>query len=958
MRNPSPTFWLLLFIFVTSSAAVPTSGWLLDDVAVCTDPLTQQEAAIAPDGTGGTIVAWLDGRASDIYAQRYDASGRELWQSGGVDVSLMKQSGHGPVVVADGTGGAFIAFRNDSTTYCYKTISRAIIVKIGPDGELQWKKPLNPLIPASYDEWFSDQNPITLADGFGGAVVTWIAVHNLYIDYLCLDPPECCDWLEMDVYAQRFDAAGRYLWGPTPLLVCGDSREPKHLQAAVDSFGSLYCTWDDAKPYGNPDDIFAQKIDASGTLEWGPNGTSALLFPWYQATPVISADGEGGAIVAWRHDVSVSNNDLIVRAQRLDSLGTALWTLGGVPVSPASSEVTGLGVIGSGGDQWVFSWLSNASGILMPYSQRLDGSGNRLWQANGVSSSDGVHACADLRMASDGANGVVLAWDQLPLDDPNLSVRGIWGSSPTDVYAVGDGGLILRYAAGVWKAMESGVTANLFGVWGTSSSDVFAVGSEGTILHFDGSSWSPMMSPVTSELHGVWGSSADNVFAVGSQSTILRYDGLSWAIMSYGYGKSDVLYAVHGNAPDNAYAVGYAPYNSGRILKFDGTSWACVYCVVGQFYGVWVAPDSTVFISGHDHHYVGCLLRGRESSWDKTSISLPYPHEFRGVWGESSTNAFAVNDDGGIARYDGQNWTVYGASTDAPLDIWGWSGTDYWIVGRPLLIRHFRDGEWTTEKRTDGNLYMQHLDDGGQKLWTASGAPATVNVNAQAGPSLAYDPAGFALLAWRDNRNVSWDIYARKVSISRGPTVATELVAFQFEPAPGRVTVSWELSQCTADPAFIVSRSGDRDPTWRKITPSLARDALSFSFSDASVEPGGTYAYRVEIGGPEGSRLLFETGRIAVPAPALALHQNHPNPFNPTTTIRFDLPVRCRVVLRIYDAAGRLIKTLLEGERPPGSYRAEWNGTSSRGAPVSSGVYFCRLVAGKDSRTSKMVLLR
>ena len=64
---------------------------------------------------------------------------------------------------------------------------------------------------------------------------------------------------------------------------------------------------------------------------------------------------------------------------------------------------------------------------------------------------------------------------------------------------------------------------NLTAVWGSSGSDVFAVGDLGTILHYDGSSWSAMSSGTTNDLWGVWGSSGSNVFAVGDFGTILHY---------------------------------------------------------------------------------------------------------------------------------------------------------------------------------------------------------------------------------------------------------------------------------------------------------------------------------------------------------------------------------------------------------------------------------------------------
>ncbi len=91
----------------------------------------------------------------------------------------------------------------------------------------------------------------------------------------------------------------------------------------------------------------------------------------------------------------------------------------------------------------------------------------------------------------------------------------------------------------------------------------------------------------------------------------------------------------------------------------------------------------------------------------------------------------------------------------------------------------------------------------------------------------------------------------------------------------------------------------------------------------------------------------------------VVLHQNTPNPFNPVTKIRFSLPNRSQVELKIYDIAGREVKTLVNGElEASNNHEYKWLGKDNTGAEVGSGVYFYRLNAGKDSQTRKMVLIR
>ncbi|MCP4545218.1 MAG: hypothetical protein GY835_01980 [bacterium] len=96
----------------------------------------------------------------------------------------------------------------------------------------------------------------------------------------------------------------------------------------------------------------------------------------------------------------------------------------------------------------------------------------------------------------------------------------------------------------------------------------------------------------------------------------------------------------------------------------------------------------------------------------------------------------------------------------------------------------------------------------------------------------------------------------------------------------------------------------------------------------------------------------------ALPA-AFVLHANVPNPFNPKTTIRFDLPESAVVDLRIFDLSGRLIRTLRGGEvLPGGAHEVDWHGRGDAGNRVASGVYLCRLEAGEFSATQRMTLLK
>jgi aminopeptidase N len=104
---------------------------------------------------------------------------------------------------------------------------------------------------------------------------------------------------------------------------------------------------------------------------------------------------------------------------------------------------------------------------------------------------------------------------------------------------------------------------------------------------------------------------------------------------------------------------------------------------------------------------------------------------------------------------------------------------------------------------------------------------------------------------------------------------------------------------------------------------------------------------------------MFEatTGGEAAPL-ATRLDQNFPNPFNPSTRIRFNLHDAGPILLQIFDIRGALVRTLAAGDYPSGPHEIMWNGTTGDGHPAESGVYFYRLKAAQKEFTKKMVLLR
>ena len=285
---------------------------------------------------------------------------------------------------------------------------------------------------------------------------------------------------------------------------------------------------------------------------------------------------------------------------------------------------------------------------------------------------------------------------------PILPLRDIWGSSPTDVFAVGEiaatssAAIIFHYDGSAWTIMNSGTIQGLQGVWGTSSTDVFAVGNNGTILHYDGSKWSAMDSGTSERLLAVWGTSSTDVFAVGNNGTILRYNGSTWSGMISP--STEILWDVWGTSSTDVFAVG----NNGTILRYNGYAWYEMDSGTSeQLREVWGASGVDVFAVG----YNGTILHYNGSKW--SAMNSGTSKTLAGVWGASGTDVFVVGNDNTILHYNGSGWTKMDSGitgdTDDIIGVWGSSGTDVFAVSAYGAIVHYDGRSWALMKLGGNN---------------------------------------------------------------------------------------------------------------------------------------------------------------------------------------------------------------------------------------------------------------
>lgn len=182
-----------------------------------------------------------------------------------------------------------------------------------------------------------------------------------------------------------------------------------------------------------------------------------------------------------------------------------------------------------------------------------------------------------------------------------------------------------------------------------------------------------------------------------------------------------------------------------------------------------------------------------------------------------------------------------------------------------------------------------------------------------------------------------------------------QLNGFTASVHHGIVELSWHTATEVNNLGFDIERSFSSE-RWQKIGSvegnGTSNIPHSYRFIDRTVS--GTASYRLKQIDRDGRVTYSSTVEVTAAVPKqFSLQQNFPNPFNPTTVIRYELPVNSRVTLTVYDAIGRKVADLVNDDRPAGVYDVPFNGTS-----LASGTYFYRLQAGVFSAVKKFTLMK
>lgn len=284
----------------------------------------------------------------------------------------------------------------------------------------------------SFAQWSSNPNvntPICFApntqyvygiisDGAGGAIILWI-------DYR--------SGISYDIYAQRVNRNGTIQWNGSGVAICtvAGSQDPRPTIVS-DGVGGAIITWNDYRS-GNYD-IYAQRINASGVVQWTANGVAICTAANTQLFPTITSDNAGGAIVAWTDNRSGANH---IYAQRISVDGVSRWMLNGVPICLAQGSQTSPKLVSDNVRGSIVTWRDYRSGgpsYYAIFAQRIDSTGAVQWTQNGVLALSAADINSDHNIVGDESGGVIVTCSKsssLDIYAQRINMDGVvqWTSS-------------------------------------------------------------------------------------------------------------------------------------------------------------------------------------------------------------------------------------------------------------------------------------------------------------------------------------------------------------------------------------------------------------------------------------------------------------------------------------------------------------------------------------------------
>ena len=309
-------------------------------------------------------------------------SARAQWVKDGVPICTASGSQYSPQLTPDGSGGAFVIWGDwrNSNWDIYGQ-------RIAPDGSLMWTQDGVAVCAAAN----SQEMPQVASDASGGAIIVWQDNRSGNYNY--------------DIYAQRVDANGTAMWTANGVPICTASGSQGSPQIIPDGAGGAIITWEDSR--SDNSDIYAQRVDGSGSVQWVADGVPVCTAIYIQWQPQLTSDGSGGAIIAW---ADMRSGLFHIYAQRIGASGTLMWIADGMPICTASGDQGYPQLTSDASGGAIVTWQDDRNGNYDIYAQRVNANGTAMWTANGVAICQAGGGQGAPKLTSDGSGGAIITW--------------------------------------------------------------------------------------------------------------------------------------------------------------------------------------------------------------------------------------------------------------------------------------------------------------------------------------------------------------------------------------------------------------------------------------------------------------------------------------------------------------------------------------------------------------------
>jgi len=739
------------------------------------------------------------------------------------------------------------------------------------------------------------------------------------------------------IYGHHILGSGDLHEGPGwPEPMCEVDSYQLYPTAVADDANGCFALWWDGRS-GNWQ-VFAQHVDFEGTYLMGPYGMAVCPDTSGQVNFQAVSDGDGGVIVAWS-DFRAGQDDMNIYAQRIGRWNSLTWPSPGVAVCTAAGHQQILGMAEDGAGGALIAWMDEraAPNSLDIYVQRIDPEGVTRWTSDGVAVCTAPNWQYSGGVASDGAGGAVVTWRDERTGGPDVYAQRVdalgyvaWAADGVAVQATGNGeygpsivddgdaGVIIAWLDGRASPYERDIYAQRLDRWGDALWDAGGV-------------------PVCTAGDYV---EAPELISDGAGGVIV-----SWMDYRAVSGDADV-YAQRLDATGSP----VWQVDGVAISTPEGTQQdlALVTDRAGGAIMAWRLGDGE---SGEGDIYAQKIERNGYLGFPSPSITLveDYPDDQGGMavvsWAPSYLDAYpeqVVTDYAVWRRMPEEEPPPERGRIDAR--------TLSEDVGLPAEVvdSYLRSG-WSYVGDVTASYWGQYGYDAptyGDS--TASGVPVTE----------------YMVVAQTADQWVFWESYPF-AGYSVDNLAPGAPIALAAAPEQTDVELTWSPSGHDDDDLDFYNIYRSDVSGFAPGSGTFVGTAADTLYAD--LEPGGgTWYYLVtaeDVHGNEGdssneASAETWTGVVELPT-SFALRGCRPNPFNPVTVIAFDVPESGgKVTLEIFDVRGRLVRTLVTGADGPGRKESVWRGVDENGAPVSSGIYFCRMTAGDYEKTLKLTLLK